>query len=96
MFIDLENEVNPQYDPEEAANREKIYKNMIANEKNLQVGNSIFFNNNKNKSDYFDKMGDNEDKINQYNERVSEKLKNIANFIKKDLPEIYATNDLIV
>jgi hypothetical protein len=97
MFIDLENEVNPQYDKDEAANREKVYKNLISNEKNLQVENSIFFNNNKNKSDYYDQMGVNDnEKIDQFNVKITEKLQNVSNFIRTDLREIYKTNDLIV
>jgi len=96
MFIDLENDGNPQYDPEEAANKEKIYKNMITNEKNLEVGNSIIFTINKNKADYFDQMGTSEDKINQYDTKITEKLKSVSNYIKIDLPEIYAIEDLIV
>ena len=96
MFIDLENDVDPQYDADEAANKEKIYKNMITNETNLQVANSNIFRFNKNKSHYFDQMGTNEDKLIQYDNKASEKLKNISNYIKIDLPEIYAINDLIV
>ena len=96
MFIDLENDVNPHYDAEEAANKEKIYKNMITNDTNLQVANSNIFRSNKNKSDYFDQMGTNEEKLNQYDNKITEKLKSISNYIKVDLPEIYEINDLII
>lgn len=98
MFIDLENDGNPQYDAEEAANKEKIYNNMIAKENNLQVANSNIFRINKNKADYFDQLGNNanEKKLNIYDAKASEKLKNVSNFIKIDLPEIYAINDLIL
>lgn len=96
MFIDLENDSNPQYDAEEALNKEKIYKNLLLNETNLQISNSNFFKLTKNKLDYFDLMGNNDEKNNKFDSFVTEKLKNITNFIKIDLPELYAVNDLIV
>ena len=70
MFIDLENDNNPQYDADEAANKEVQYKNMISNDPDFQVANSNIFRNNKNKSDYFDQMGTSEEKLNQYDAKI--------------------------
>lgn len=93
----MENDTSPQYDADEAANKEKIYKNLIAIEKNLDVSNSQIFRTNKNKVDYFDLLGTNDDeKISKYDSMASEKLKNISNFIRIDLPGIYAIDDLTV
>lgn len=90
------NDVNPHYDAEEAANKEKTYKNLMNNDDNLKLNNSNIFKMQKNKADYFDFMGLEEEKINNYEKLINNKLKNLSNFIKVELPDLYIVQDLIV
>jgi len=92
----LGNDVNPHYDAEEAANKEKTYKNLMNNDDNLKLNNSNIFKMQKNKADYFDFMGLEEEKINNYEKLINNKLKNLSNFIKVELPDLYIVQDLIV
>lgn len=95
-FIDLGNDVNPHYDAEEAVNKEKTYKNLMDNDENLKLSNSNIFKLNKNKAEYFDFMGLEEEKINNYEKIINNKLKNLSNYIKVELPDLYIVQDLIV
>jgi len=95
-FIDLGNDVNPNYDAEEAGNKERTYTNLINNDNNLNLSNSNLFKINKNKSDFFDFMGLEEEKIKNYDQIIKNKLKTLSNYIKVDLPDIYVVQDLIV
>lgn len=88
--------MNPHYDAEEAANKEKTYKNLMENDNNLKLGNSNIFKLHKNKADYFDFMGLEEEKINNYEKLINNKLKNLSNYIKVELPDLYIVQDLIV
>lgn len=95
-FIDLGNDINPHYDAEDSANKERNYKNLINNDDNLKLSNSNIFKIPKNKSDYFDYMGMEEEKINNYEKTINNKLKNLTNYIKIDVPSLYIVEDLIV
>lgn len=95
-FIDLGNDVNPHYDVEEASNKEKTYKNLMENDDNLRLSNSNIFKLDKNKADYFDFMGLEEEKIKNFENIINNKLKNLSNYIKVELPELYIVQDLIV
>lgn len=95
-FIDLGNDVNPHYDAEEAANKERTYKNLINNDNNLKLCNSNIFKSNQNKTDFFDFMGLSEEKIGTYDNVINSKLKKLSNYIKVELPDMYIVEDLIV
>jgi hypothetical protein len=92
----LENDVNPHYDAEEAANKERTYKNLINNDQNLKLSNSNIFKLNRNKAEFFDFMGLEEEKVSNYENTINTKLKKLSNYIKVELPDLYIVQDLIV
>ncbi len=92
----MENDVNPHYDAEEAANKERTYKNLINNDQNLKLSNSNIFKLNRNKAEFFDFMGLEEEKVSNYENTINTKLKKLSNYIKVELPDLYIVQDLIV
>ena len=90
------NDPNPHYDNDEVMNKENIYKNLIETDNNLNLNNSNIFRMNKNKTDYFDFMGLEENKMPILENLINEILKNLSNYIKIELPKYYIIQDLIV
>jgi hypothetical protein len=94
-FIDLGNDNNPHYEPEDCLIRERNYKLILKNHNILNNSNSKIFRLEQGNNTYFDYLGLEESKLAKYDNVMLGIMNQMYKNITSVIPEDYIVDDLI-